>query len=84
MADTDPITAREGAARWSGKMLASGRFALLQVSLALFFVLAVSGVVMIFACRDEKVLQCAFGLIGFATGQISTVFGFYLRGGAGE
>lgn len=84
MAENDPSTAREGAARWSGKMLASGRFALLQVSLVLFFVMALGGVVMVFTSRDEKVLQCAFGLIGFATGQMSTVFGFYLRGGSTE
>ena len=84
MSDVDNVTMRQGASHYAGKILASGRFAMLQVCIVAFLVLTVAGICLAIRANDPEVRQCAFALVGFATSQISTVFGFYLRGGSTE
>lgn len=77
-------TVREGARHWAGKMLSSGRFAILQYSLVVFLVFSIAALVMLMVATDEKVIQAAIGLLSFAQGVITMTVGYYLRGGSSE
>lgn len=84
MSDVDNVTMRQGASHYAGKILASGRFAMLQVCIVSFLILTLSGILLVVLTKDTEIRQFAFAIIGFVTAQVGTVFGFYLRGGSTE